>query len=410
MKSTELFAAALGLHSPWLLSDVRFEGEGSSTTERSLHLYIEHKKGARFALEGTEYPVYDHQERTWRHLNFFEHTCYLHASVPRVQTEDGRTVLVDVPWAKAGSSFTLLFEAFSMLLVAEGMSLSAAGRFVGLDGRIIGRVIQREVEQALEEQDLEQVEQLGLDETSSRKGHSYLTVLTDRDRKKVVGLSVGKDGDAVANALSVMELRGSKASGVRVVTLDMSAAYIAGCRKLVPQADLVFDRFHLEALLNKCVDQVRREDQKQTTQLRNSRYLWLRNHKNLNKTNQERVHYLSRAFPRIGKAHQLKEQFKEVWSANNFSEGIKSLEAWLSIAKESGLKPILQFAETVKNHWAGIREYFRHWATNAFAERVNLKIQEIKRTARGYANIRNYMVMIYFHLGGLNLGLPTKNS
>ena len=405
MESTVLFTAALGIQRPWLITEVRFEGEGRSLRERELHLYIEHEKGARFEFEGRSYPVYDHQERSWRHLNFFEHTCYLHASVPRIQTADGRTLLVDVPWAKPGSSFTLLFEAYSMLLVEEGMSLSAAGRMVGLDGRVIGRVIQREVEKALQEQDLEQVVQLGLDETSSRKGHNYLTVLTDLDRKKVVGLSEGKDGDAVANALSVMELRNSKAEGVRVVTLDMSPAYIAGCQKHLPKAELVFERFHLEALLNKSVDQVRREDQKTTKQLRNSRYLWLKNHKSLNANEQDRIHYLSRAFPRIGKAHQLKEQFKEVWEAQTFKEGIENLQAWLTLAQDSALEPIKDFAQTVKNHWTGITKYFRFWTTNGLAERVNLKIQEIKRIARGYANINNYKTMIYFHLGKLDLNI-----
>ena len=354
--------------------------------------------------------MYDHQQRSWRHLNFFEHTCYLHAAVPRVQTEDGRTVLVDVPWAQPGSSFTLLFEAYAMLLVEQGMSLSAAGRYVGLDGRIIGRVIHRQVGQALACQPLEPVRQLGLDETSSRKGHNYLTILTDLQGKKVVGLSPGRDGHAVAQALGAMESRGAKAEEVRVVTLDMSPSYIAACGKLLPKADLVFDRFHLEALLHKCVDEVRRQDQKQATALRNSRYLWLRNQNSLSKDQQDRIHYLSKIYPRIGKAHQLKEQFKEIWTAGTFKEGIENMETWMELARQSALEPIAQFVKTIQSHWTGIREYFRHWTTNAYAERVNLKIQEIKRTARGYANIHNYMAMIYFHLAKLNLGLPTKNG
>lgn len=354
--------------------------------------------------------MYDHQERTWRHLNFFEHTCYLHASVPRVQTTDGRTVLVSVPWAQPGSSFTLLFEAYAMLFVQQGLSLSAVGRYLKVDSRVIGRIISREVEDALDSQPLEPVTKLGLDETSSRRGHRYLTILTDLDRKKVVGVSLGKDGEAVHKALSAMELRQAKASDVEVVSMDMSVAYIAAVKDLMPKADVVFDRFHIESILHKAVDEVRREEQRHTAQLRKSRYLWLKNNRSLNSNQQDRVHYLSKAFPRIGKAYQLKEQFKEIWNASSFTEGIKTLEAWITLARESMLKPFLEFVKTLENHWYGIREYFQHRVTNGFVENVNLKIQQIKRIARGYANSTNFVNMIYFHLGGLKLSIPTLNS
>ena len=164
-----VFTAALGLVSPWKITSVEFTPSSDGSSKKELHLYIGHDKGAKFKVAGHSYPVYDHQDRTWRHLNFFEHTCYLHARVPRVQTKDGHTLLVEVPWAQPGSRFTLLFEAFGQLLVAEGMSLMSAGRVMGVDGRSIGRIINRQVAEALSTQPLDQVSHLGIDETSSRK-------------------------------------------------------------------------------------------------------------------------------------------------------------------------------------------------------------------------------------------------
>ncbi len=125
---------------------------------------------------------------------------------------------------------------------------------------------------------------------------------------------------------------------------------------------------------------------------------------------QERIDYLSKAFPRIGKAYRLKEQFKEIWLAGTFSEGIAMLHAWMELAAASQLEPLQVFALTLHNHWSGIREYLRHRLTNAYAVCVNRKIQQIRRIAGGYANIGNYISMIYFHLGSLKLGLPTVNG
>ena len=105
--------------------------------EKELHLSIGHKSGYRFAYGDDEYSIYDHQDRTWRYLNFFEHTCYLHARVPRVKLPDVKVKLVEVPWAKEGSSFTLLFEAYTALLVKRGMSQSGAGRYVQESHKVV---------------------------------------------------------------------------------------------------------------------------------------------------------------------------------------------------------------------------------------------------------------------------------
>jgi len=334
----------------------------------------------------------------------------LHGSVPRITTADDRTALVPVPWAKPGIRFKIIFKTYAMFFVQQGLSLSAVARYLKVDIRVIGRMISREVEGALESQPLESVTKHALDETSSRKGHRWLTILTDLHRKKLVGVSLRKDGEVVRQSLSAMKSRHAKASDVSVVSMDMSVAFIAEVKGLMPKADVVFDRFHIESILHKAEDEVRREEQRNTAQPRKSRYLWLRNNRSLNSDQQDSVHYLSKAFPRIGKAYQLKEQFKEIWNASSFTEGIKTFEAWIVLARESMLNPFLEFIKTLENHWYGIREYFQHRVTNGFAENVNLKIQQIKRIARGYANSANFVNMIYFHLGGLKLSIPNLNG
>ena len=92
---------------PWEIESVALKT--LEPDKQELHIEVGHKRGSTFLYEG-EYPVYDHLYRTWRHLRFFQHDCYLHARVPRIKTKDGKVRLVDVPWAESGSSFSLLFE------------------------------------------------------------------------------------------------------------------------------------------------------------------------------------------------------------------------------------------------------------------------------------------------------------
>ena len=405
MEGIELFAAAIGLKAPWSIQEIQLERADKEKGE--LHIFIGHSKRTKFEYEGEKYSVYDHQDRSWRHLNFFEHECYIHASVPRVKTAKG-VKLVEVPWAQPGSSFTVLFEHHALNLVHEGMSAASTGRTLGISGRRVFHILNRVVSIALANTELDQVKEMSLDEVSSRKGHKYLTILTDRKAKKVIGIAEGKNELSVANALIDMEVRGSERKKVKNITMDMSKSYIRASRNYLPQAAIIFDRFHISKLLNEAVDQVRREEQLEYSELRKTRYLWLRNNNNLSKKNQEKVFDLSDSFPRIGQAYRCKELFRAIMNNAYKSHLLRPLKEWMKMAESTGIEPIVKFVKMLKRHWYGVKTYFKHLATNALAERMNLKIQEIKRTAKGYRNINNFILMIYFHLGGLNLNTHYK--
>lgn len=408
MDEFTIFTAALNIKSPWFIKDVLLKQEDHG---EDLHITIGHEKGAKFNYEGTDYPVYDHQARTWKHLDFFQHQCYLHAEVPRVKTLEGTVRLIQVPWAEPSSSFTLLLELKLMELVYNGMTQSKAGKTMKIDGRRVARVINRRVSQALADQPLASVKELSIDETSIRKGHHYLTVLCDRDRKKVVGLAEGKDAQAVEQALVDMEIRGAYREDVKAISMDMSTGYIAAASTYLQQADIIFDRFHIMKKMNEAVDQIRREEQVNCREdFKRTRYWWLRNAEKLKQEQIKRIKSLSIAYPKIGEAYRLKELLRSVLNHAYYDPRLVWINDWIKQAVQSGIEPIKKFVSMLHNHWYGVKTYFKRLATNAYAESVNLKIQEIKRIARGYSNINNFKLLIYFHLGDLNLGLPTKNS
>jgi transposase len=123
MNSEILFSMALGLHAPWQVKDVTFSTDELAHSE--LHLHIDFVPGSRLLDEANEpCPVHDTLERQWQHLSFFEHTCYLHCAVPHITTTEGKVRTVDVPWARPGSGFTLLFEALALALIEREMPVN----------------------------------------------------------------------------------------------------------------------------------------------------------------------------------------------------------------------------------------------------------------------------------------------
>ena len=186
----------------------------------------------------------------------------------------------------------------------------------------------------------------------------------------------------------------------------MSPSFIAAVLAYIPEAKIVYDRFHVEQLLSRAVDQVRKQEQQETTELKKTKYLWLRNEKDLTKRQSRKIHYLTKCFPTLGKAYRLKELLKQIYNQAYIKPSLNDLKVWMRMAVRSKIIPIIKFVNTMKSHWSGIKEFFYKQYTNAFAEQLNSTIQTIKRIARGYRNTYNFQIMIYFRLGRLNL-LPT---
>ena len=173
MQPEALFGMALGIVSPWEVTEVSFSKESNR-----LDITIDFQRGATFACPvcGAPAPAYDTTEKTWRHLNFFQYEAYLHARVPRVNcpNEGCGVRQIQAPWARAGSGFTLLFEALVMTM-ARDMPVNVMARLFSVTDTRLWRVINTYVETARAKEDYSDVRRIGIDETSTRKGHNYVT-------------------------------------------------------------------------------------------------------------------------------------------------------------------------------------------------------------------------------------------
>ena len=192
MQAEEIFALGLGLTPPWKVMSQRLDTDHTPT---KLHLEIGADRGALYPCPecGAACKAHDFKEFTWRHLNFFQHHCLIKARVPRVRCPEHGLKRVNVPWARPGSGFTLLFEQAVMLLARE-MPVNAVARYVGVTDKRIWRVVTHYVLKAMGKLDLSRLCGIGLDETATKRGHHYVTIFVDMDRESrpVVFATPGK--------------------------------------------------------------------------------------------------------------------------------------------------------------------------------------------------------------------------
>lgn len=409
MNSAEIFTLALGLNAPWFISDVEILTDDNSVKE--LHIHLGFKRGSKFEDEaGESCSVHDTQAKTWRHLNFFEHTCLLHCSVPRIRTSDGKVRLVDVPWARKGSGFTLLFEALAMALIEKEMPINKIGRLLKENPHRIWTIFNHWINLAYQADNPASVTQLGFDETSRRKGHKYVTVAVDLEQRRVIHVVKGKDANTIKEIRDYLQLKKVEPQQITQASIDLSPAFISGIKKHFPQAEITFDRFHVVKLLNEAMNKVRQQERKQHDELKGHKYTFLRNQASLSDSKKASLSELITLFPKLGEAYRLKTLFNDLWDMPNKMAAIAFIEQWCQEVEQSKIQPFMTFAKTVKSHLSGIVNFVETHITNAILESINNKIQMAKRRARGFRNINNFINMIYFLCGKLKFNYPLYST
>lgn len=406
MNSKELFSLALNLQAPWYIKDITLEKEHSKIFGR-LTIHIDFEKGALFTLsDGHSYSAYDTELKTWKHLNFFEHECFIVARVPRVKDKENKVHTVQVPWARPGSGFTLLFEAFAMLLIEKEMPVNKVAQTIRVTAPRLWRIFNYWIKKAVAKDKVSSVEQIGIDETSSRKGHNYVTVTVDIQEKRVIHVSQGKDAHAIKQMKEELQLKGLNVEGIKNVCIDMSPAFISGVFDNFSGAAITFDKFHVKKLLNEAFDKVWQLERKENKLLKGQKYTFLKSYEKLSGKKKEDLNMLIHMYPKLGEAYRLKVMFDDFWEIEDTQEAQGYLAFWCDLVIDSKIFPLIEFVKTIKAHWFGIVNYLKSHITTGVIEGINNKIQLAKRRARGYRRMDNFINMIYFLCGKLNFDYP----
>jgi transposase len=421
----EMFGAALGLAVPWQVVSVEFDEQAGR-----LDLGLDFPRGARFACPEvgcaeTACAVHDTGEKTWRHLDFFQHQAYLTARVPRVRCAEHGVHLVNVPWARPGSGFTLLFEV-AMLTYAKQMPIAPLAKMAREHDTRIWRVIEHHVHKARAGMDFSEVADIGMDETSARRGQDYVSIFMDLQERRVMFATEGREASTVKAFAADLEAHGGEpTTQIERVCCDMSPAFIKGINKHlsaepqdaheqdgieVPaavghQPQIVFDRYHVVAKANDAVDTVRRAESKTRPELKRSRYSWLKNDANLTVKQREQLTWLTRPSMQLktARAARWRDDFNGFYDQQTPAAAEAYLRRWCYGAQRSRLEPIKEFVKTVQAHWDGIIAWQQSRLSNGLLEGTNSLVQAAKRRARGYRNKAKMITIIYLIAGKLPL-------
>ena len=398
--SNELFAAALGAGTPWYVKEVRFDAG-----KRLLTIVIDFAKGSRFPYEGTQglHPVHDTQAKRYRHLNFFQHECFIEVRTPRIRLPDGRVVLVEPDWAGKLSGFTLLFEAL-VLTMCRHMPFAAVARMVGETWHRVQAICQRYVELALAKADLSELTMLAIDETSCRRGRNYLTLAADAGAHKVVFVTPGRDASTMGELSQFLSEHKAAPGQIASVSIDMSPAFIKGVTEHLPNARITFDKFHVVAHASAAVDKMRRIEQKTDPSLKGLRWTLLKDRQRLSESQQADLDaFIARVTTkRTARAWLYREQLRDILDRKQINVVSAMLKRWCANVKRSKVEPMKHVAGMIAKHFDGVIAWARTRQTNGFLEAINGLFQAAKRKARGYGRFETMRTVIFLVAGNLN--------
>ena len=393
-----------GIELPWAVTDVEIRHE-----EQMVKVHVSHDPGHELTCPqcGRVCKGYDHRPREWRHLDTCQYRTILAADVPRVECPEHGVVTVPVPWAEPLSRFTMLFESLAIEWLQEA-STSSVARLMGLSWNALDGIMQRAVERGLWRREERMFAHIGVDETSFRKRHDYVTVVSEQGEGQV--LYVGEDRRKETLEAWYRSLTPAQLAGLESVSMDMWPAYIHATLEQVPGGEekIAFDKFHVAKHLGDAVDKVRRQEHRSLMRegyedLKGSKYDWLTNPANMTRQKKSQFQVLRDSTLKTARAWAIKELAMSLWHYSSRTWAEKGWKRWLSWAVRCRLEPVKQAAGTIRNHLWGILNAVVLKVTNGPAESINSKIRMVKIRSRGFRNKQRFATAIYFHLGGLDL-------
>ncbi len=244
---------------------------------------------------------------------------------------------------------------------------------------------------------LHKVKYLGIDEFSLRKGHEYMTIFVDIENGRILHAVEGRSKEKIQ---PFIEKLSKKAKKLNAIAMDMSGSYYSAIRGWLPHVDIVFDRYHVSALMNQAIDEIRRGQQRELDELgqkslKGNRFLLLRNYDSLDPDRKARLDALLKANHPLFIAHSMKEQLRLFWDNEEFDSAKSFLEVWIKDAMQSGISPLARVAKTLAGYKTGLLNYFKYSITSAVVEGTNNKIKTLKRQAYGFRDMVYFKLQLY---------------
>jgi transposase len=373
---------------------------------------VEPRKNSRPLCSGCGKPggIYDHQPtaRLFEFIPLWGIAVFLCYQMRRVNCKTCGVKVERVPWAKGKNQLTIAYQIF-LAQWARRLSWKEVANVFNTSWQKVFASVRYAVEYVLKNRVLPDIIAIGIDEIQFGKGHDYLTVVYQLDAHCRRLLYVGQKRTAKTLLRFFRLLDKSSIEGIQYVCTDMWQAYQKVVRKKLPHALHILDRFHIVALLNKAVDEVRRAESKTLKEkgyepvLKNSKYVFLKNPENLTEKQEAKLNELIQYDLKSVRAYMHKESFQAFWEYKSPYWAEQYLKLWCNRVMRSKLDPLKKFVKTVRRHQPIMMNWFK--AKKAYSsgavEGLNRKINLVTRKAYGFKSYEVLEIALFHTMGGL---------
>jgi transposase len=412
MTDKQILTALLQLSAPWYI--VRIDVE---VAKEEAHIFVDHHPGhLPCATCGSPCLVEDHAaDRTWRHLDMWQAKTFIHARMPRTRCAIHGVLRVAVPWSEPGSRFSMAFEERVIATILACQTVQGASCLLRISWDEARGIMERAVARGLGRREAEIIEYVGVDEKAIRKGHRYVTILTDLEGRRILEVTPERTVTSLVDALKSLDSR--QISGVLAVSMDMWEPYRTAIDEAftVPRPDVVHDRFHIVSHANKALNDVRKDEARELAtagrnDLTGTRLAILYGTENIPERYEATIAQLKASDLRTAKGYALKENLRRCWHHRLERTARKHFASWITWARRSTLRPFAKVADMIDKRFEDIVSYFRHPITNGPQEGMNAKLMSVIRAARGYRHHETFRMAALFFLGGLDMSLTWRHA
>lgn len=412
MSDKQILTALLQLRAPWYIVSIDVD-----VAKEEAHIFVDHQSGRLPCPTcGELCLIEDHaDDRTWRHLDMWQAKSFIHARMPRTNCPKHGILRVAVPWSDPGSRFTMAFEERVITAIQACQTVQGASDLMRISWEEARGIMERAVARGLDRRQVTPVTYLGVDEKAIRKGHRYVTILTDLDGRRILEVTEDRTKASLITALGRLDSR--QIAGVQAVSMDMWEPYRQAVDEAfpIPRPDVVHDRFHIVSHANKALNDVRKDESRELAMtgrrdLKGMRHAILFGAENVPERYEATIAQLKASDLRTAKGYALKENLRRCWNHRLERTARVHFKAWIRWARRSALRPFAKVADMINCRIKDIVSYFRHPITNGPQEGMNAKLMSVIRAARGYRHHETFRMAALFYLGGLDMGLRWRHA
>jgi len=340
--------------------------------------------------------IHSYTDRNIRDMNVFDFKTIITCCYRKLRCPNCGIKVEDIGLSAPGLRVTKRFSEYIAFL-CRFMTISDVAKHTALDWKTVKEIHKRYLLQKFANEDLGNPKIIVVDEIAIHKGHSYLTVIIDWDTKKVLWMGKDRKEETLKRFFDQLTLEQKK--GIKAVAMDMWRPFINATKMNLPNADIVFDQFHVIKTFSKIIDKVRVAEytaasKEEKSVMQGSRYILLKNQENLSKSEKVKLEKISAMNINITNIMILKDLLKKIWNYKNPARARKFIDYWCDLAQESGIKYLNSFIRMLRKHEYGMISHCTHPVHTSIIEGFNNKIKVIKRKAYGFNDLEYFILLI----------------